>query len=212
MEIIAMLSIATGVLSLLCLLALHFVSPEFQPSWRMVSEYALGNNKGLLTVFFLLWGLSSILLSLVLWKSVGGVWASLGVVLLFVSGVGAIMGGLFDINHPLHGLSFGLGVPTLIVSSLLIAYHLVKQDGWSAHSTAMLFSTHAIWISCVLMAVSMAVMFSGFKAAGIAFGPDAAPPKEVPPGVIALGGYANRFLVFCYQFWVVLHAYLFLKH
>jgi Protein of unknown function (DUF998) len=212
MEIMAKLSLASGLLSLLCLLALHFVSPEFQPSWRMVSEYALGKNKGLLTAFFLLWGLSSILLSVVLWKNVGGVWASLGVVLLFVSGIGAIMGGLFDVNHKWHGLAFAFGVPTPIVGSLLIAYHLVKLEGWSAHRMSILLSTHAVWFSCVLMAVSMAVMFSGFKAAGIAVGPDAAPPKEVPPGVIALGGYANRFLVFCYQFWAMLHAYLFLKH
>jgi hypothetical protein len=67
-------------------------------------------------------------------------------------------------------------------------------------------------VARIFATVSMAVMFSAFKAAGIAVGPDAAPPKEVPPGVIALGGYANRFLVFCYQFWVMRHAYLFLKH
>jgi hypothetical protein len=42
MEILAVLTIVSGSLSLLCLLALHFVSPEFQPSWRMISEYALG--------------------------------------------------------------------------------------------------------------------------------------------------------------------------
>jgi Protein of unknown function (DUF998) len=212
MEIIAQLSIACGVLSLLCLLVLHFVSPEFQPKWRMVSEYALGKNRGLLTAFFLLWGFSSILLSLVLWNQVNGVWPCLGVTLLLVSGIGAIMGGLFDVNHQLHGLSFTLGVPTFIVGSLLIAYHLVRLDGWSAHRESILLSSHAIWFSCVLMGVSMAVMFSGFKAAGIAVGPDAEPPKEVPAGVIALGGYANRLLVFCYQFWVLLHAYLFLTH
>jgi hypothetical protein len=65
MEIMAKLSLASGALSLLFLLALHFVSPEFQPSWRMVGEYALGKHKGFLTAFFLLWGLSSILLSAV---------------------------------------------------------------------------------------------------------------------------------------------------
>jgi hypothetical protein len=211
MELLARLSLASGVLSLLFLLALHFVSPEFQPSWRMVSEYALGKQKGLLTAFFLLWGLSALLLAIVLWNSVSGTWASIGVLLLCISGIGAIMGGLFDINHKLHGLSFTLGVPTLILGSLLIAYHLVQLDGWSAYRMPILLSSHAIWVSCALMGVSMAVMFSGFKAAGIAFGPDAAPPKEVPPGVLALGGYANRFLIFCYQFWVLLHAYIFLK-
>ena len=41
----AKFSIACAVISLLCLLILHFVSPEFDPGWRMISEYALGNHK-----------------------------------------------------------------------------------------------------------------------------------------------------------------------
>jgi hypothetical protein len=177
----------------------------------MISEYALGKNKGLLTAFFLLWGLSYLLLSVVLWNTVEGLWPSIGVVLLLISGIGAIMGGLFDVKHPLHGLSFALGVPTPIIGSLLVAYHVVSLNGWSAYRMPILLSSHALWVSCVLMAVSMMVMFSGFKASGIPVGPDAEPPKEVPPGVVALAGYANRLLVFCYQFWALFQAYLYLN-
>jgi hypothetical membrane protein len=211
MKILANLSIASGCLSLLCLLILHFVSPEFQPSWRMVSEYATGKNKGFLTAFFILWGACSIFLALLLWNVVGTKWASLGVILLFVSGIGAIMGGLFDINHPKHGLAFALGVPTLPVAALLIGYHLVGLENWSGSKTSILLSTHATWFSVVLMALAMMVMFSGFKNAGVQFGKDAPPIESVPDGVVALGGYANRLLVFCYIFWTILVAKTYLK-
>lgn len=38
--------------SLIALLLLHIVSREFEPSWRMVSEYANGSHRWLLTRCF----------------------------------------------------------------------------------------------------------------------------------------------------------------
>ena len=46
-SLMAQLVMASGALSLVSLLALHFVSPEYHPSWRMISEYALGKHKWL---------------------------------------------------------------------------------------------------------------------------------------------------------------------
>ena len=40
---VARLSIAAAVVVLLLLASLHVLSPEFDPSWRMVSEYANGH-------------------------------------------------------------------------------------------------------------------------------------------------------------------------
>lgn len=208
--LLAQLVVITGGLSLLSLLALHVVSPEYQPSWRMISEYALGRHKWLITAFFLLWGASSLLLSLLLWKSVTTWWGHLGVALLFLSAIGEVMGGLFDVKHPWHGMAFGLGVPSLPVAALLIAYNLTGTRSWSSHSGAMLISSHATWISLILMAIAMAVMFAGFKRAGIPMEPNAAPPDRVPDGVIALGGYANRLLIVCYVGWLMVVARAFL--
>ncbi|MBK9504386.1 MAG: DUF998 domain-containing protein [Bacteroidetes bacterium] len=130
LSIFANSTIAFGVISILCLLTLHFTSPEFKPNFRMVSEYALGKHKWLLTMFFLCWGLCSISSGFMLWNVVTTGWAKFGVVLLFVTGIGAIMGGLFDVQHKLHGLAFGIGLPFLPIGALLISYHLIqKQHG-----------------------------------------------------------------------------------
>lgn len=211
LSIIAILTIISGILSLLCLTVLHFASPEFKPGWRMVSEYALGKHKWILTLFFTFWCVCSVLLACLLWNVVTTKWAMFGVVLIFISGTGALMGGLFDVKHKLHGLSFMLGIPTLPAGALLVSYHLIKNESWSIHQSSILLSAHAIWISLVLMAISMALIFSGFKKAGMPMGPNVEPPQKLPAGVIGLNGYANRILIVCYIGWLILIAKIYLS-
>jgi hypothetical protein len=206
MNNLATLTIVFAAASVAALTALHFVSPQFAPSWRMISEYALGRHKWLITTFFLCWGLSSICLAILLSTKVSGIWPILGVILLFVSGVGEIMGGLFDVKHRLHGMAFALGVPTLPVAALLIGYYLLRTGSPEGSETPVTLASHAPWISLVLMGVAMGVMMSGFKKAGIPTGPDMPVPESVPDGVIALAGYANRFLVACYLSWLIVIA------
>lgn len=208
---LAKIIIASGIIALISLLILHFTSPEIKPSWRLISEYAYGKYKHLLTIFFVLWGVSSLLLPFLLWNETSTVWAKIGLVLVFVSGIGACMGGLFDVKHVLHGAAFGLGVPTLPIGALLVSYHLVRKAGWMNHSTGILFSAHFTWISLVMMAIAMMVMMNGFKQAGIEMGPNSVPPESVPEGVTAIAGYFNRFLVLCYAGWTMLMAYYFLS-
>lgn len=210
MIIVAFLTVMAGFLSLVCLLALHLVSPEYKPSWRMVSEYANGQNKWILTLFFLLWGICSILCAALLWTQVNGVWASIGVVLVVITGIGAVFGGLFDVNHKLHGLAFGLGVPFLPLGALLVSYHLIRISSWNDHRSSLLISAHAIWISLILMALSMMLLFSGFKKAAVPFGPNIAPPEILPQGVIGINGYMNRLLIVVYILWCILIAKIYL--
>ena len=207
----AKLSIAAAVISLLCVLILHFVSPEFDPSWRMVSEYAYGNHVWLITLFFVFWGVSSLFIILLLWNIVTTKWAKFGVILLCLSFLGQIMGGMFDIKHKLHGLAFLLGVPSPPIAALLISYHLIKKNNWEKYTSQILFSAHFTWVSLVLMAASMMLMISGFQKAGIPIGQGIEPPKSVPDGVIALNGYANRILIFAYIYWLIVIAKTHLK-
>ncbi len=208
MEYIAISVVAAAMLALLCLLALHFLSPEFGPSWRMISEYALGKHKWLITSFFLFWGISSILLAVFLWEAADSTWFKVGVAFLLLSGIGEIMGGLFDIKHKLHGASFMLGVPSLPIAAMLLGYSLAEFPAFAHSASMIIFASHATWISVVLMGAAMGVMIAGFKKAGIPMGPDIPPPTSVPPGVVALAGYANRVLVLAYLFWVGLVATL----
>jgi hypothetical protein len=211
LSIIATLTIISGIISLVCLLLLHFLSPEFKASWRMVSEYALGKHKKFITAFFIFWSVASILCACLTWNMATTNWAKFGAVLVFITGIGALMGGMFDVKHKLHGLAFFLGIPFLPIGALLISYNLIKNKDWSNHQPPVLISAHFIWISLVLMALSMMLLFSGFKKAGVAFGPNIEPPKTLPNSVIGINGYFNRFLILCYIGWVIVIAKTYLS-
>jgi hypothetical protein len=208
----ALLSTGCGILSLMSLFALHFASPEFKPNWRMISEYAFGKNKWLITAFFMLWGTSSILLAVFLWGVVDSKAAQVGVILLLISGIGEWMGGLFDVKHKHHGLAFLLGIPSLPVAALLIGYHIADLAPWNQSATAIILTSHVPWISLVLMAAGMATMFAAFKRAGMPMGPNIPPPDAPPAGAFIWSGYANRLLVICYVGWLVLVSGIYLTN
>lgn len=211
LSIVATLTIVSGALSLLCLLILHFVSSEFKPSWRMVSEYALGKHKWLLTLFFIFWSINTVLAACLYFNIVSTKWTTFGAILVFISGTGAFMGGLFDIKHKLHGLSFALGVPLFPVGALIIAYYLSNQVNWLQYKNELLISAHSVWVSFVLMGVSMGLFFSGLKKAGVPFGPNQEPLTEIPKKVIGINGYANRLLVSIYIAFNIIVSLIFLK-
>jgi hypothetical protein len=197
----------TSSIALLCLVLLHFFSPEFEPNWRMVSEYALGSYKWMVSLFFIFWGLSSIILATHLWRIVNTKASKAGVVLLFISGIGASLAAFFDVSQPAgHGLAALLGIPTVPIATLLITYHLSKRQELFAFARPVKLLSHGTWISLVLMVVAMMVMISGFQKAGIEMGPDSQPPAAVPDGVIALAGYVNRLLIIVDILWLVFMA------
>jgi Protein of unknown function (DUF998) len=107
----AWLAIGAPLVSALALVALHLLSPQLDPSWRMVSEYANGHHRWVLTVVFLTWALGSFALAFALLPSGKGWIGAAGLLFLVLAGVGEAMGGLFDINHRLHGAAFAIGVP-----------------------------------------------------------------------------------------------------
>ncbi len=49
------ISIVASAGVLLFLASLHILSPEFDPSWRMVSEYANGDYGSVLSAMFMAW-------------------------------------------------------------------------------------------------------------------------------------------------------------
>jgi Protein of unknown function (DUF998) len=65
----------------------------------MVSEYASGKHRRVLTVAFLTWALGSFALLFALLQSASGWVGVAGLLFLVLAGVGEAMGGLFDINH-----------------------------------------------------------------------------------------------------------------
>jgi hypothetical protein len=198
--VVALLATAVSVASLVLL---HVLSPELSPSWRMVSEYANGRHPWLLTIVFVGWALSSFALLVALRPLSASKLGIAGLIFLFLAGVGQVMGGLFDINHTLHGPAAIIGIPALCVAAVLLTLAFARRAGSAAPPA---WSAHAPWVSFVLMLGAFALFASSLQSAGIDMAAQSGPLKELPQGVTGYVGWANRLLFAASFLWVALIA------
>jgi len=194
-----------AIASLVLLLILHILSPEFDPAWHMVSEYANGSYGWVLSLFFAFWGISTWALAFAIWSQVQTKAGKVGLYFLVAAGIGELMGGLFDINHPLHDSSGMIAIPSLAIAAMLISTSLVKNESWVPIKKPLLWTANLTWISIVLMVIAFVIMITTFVQAGGDM-TSTEVPTTLPTGVIALVGWANRLLVITFNAWVILTA------
>jgi hypothetical protein len=195
----AWLAIAASAATLLLLGSLHILSPEFDPSWRMVSEYAFGHFGPVLSLMFLAWAISTWALAAAIRSQAISATARIGLLFLFIAGVGEAMAAVFDIRHDVgHSVAGLLGVVGLPIAAVLTSLGLRREQAWRTAARQLLRLANLTWISVVLMTgamILMAIQFvqvNGGKLLQHA-------PKVLPSGVMGLDGWANRLIVvsFC---------------
>lgn len=194
-------ALAATAVSCAALVLLHVFSPEFSPSWRMVSEYANGRAPGLLTLVFFAWAAGSFALAVALWPLSATVLGKAALAFLILAGIGQAMGGAFDINHKLHGLAAMIGIPSLCIAAVLATLAMAGRPDISAPP---LWSAHLPWVSFVLMIATLMLFFGALKAAGVEMSAQSEPLKVLPEGVSGYVGWANRLLFAASYLWVVL--------
>jgi hypothetical protein len=186
----ARLSWAAAAMSLALLAALHVISPELDPSWRMVSEYALGDYGWVLGLMFLSVAVSCVTLFFAIKSQIRTIAGKIGLGFLLAVAVGQAMAAMFDMKHDLHGLSAMIGIPSLPIAAVLISRSLKRNQAWSFTRRSLLRTDHLTWISLLLMAAALAVMLPQNDGK---FGPD------------VLIGWPNRlYLVACGAWLMVL--------
>jgi hypothetical protein len=207
----ARLSIGAATAVLVLLAALHVLSSEFDPSWRMVSEYADGRYGWVLSLMFAAWAISSWALVCAIRSQLRTRSGRIGLAILIAAGVGEAMACVFDINNqPLHDMAGYIGILGLPIAAMLISVPLSRIDPWCTAKRALMWAANLTWISVVLMATSLIALIITYTHAGGRIPTDG---KALPlgtilhPGVIALVGYVNRALVVAYCAWVIIVAW-----
>jgi hypothetical protein len=188
----ARLSYGAAAISLVLLVVLHVLSPEFDPSWRMVSEYALGRFGWALTLMFCSLALSCAALFVAIRSAVTTLAGRVGLGFLLAAVVGMLMAALFDWQHNLHGLAAMIGNPGFVIAAPLISLGLARVRPWSSARRLLLWTAHLPWISFALL---LATLFSGLSRSGGSFGPD------------VLIGWPNRLLLVTYGLWLMVIAH-----
>jgi Protein of unknown function (DUF998) len=197
----ARVSIAAAAVVIVLLASLHVLSPEFDPAWRVVSEYATGQYGWVLSLMFACWAVSSWALAVTLRWEVKTTAGKMGVVVLSAAGVGEAMASVVDLNHPLHDVAGLLGILGLPVAAMLISSSLAHTPYWSASRRMLLWTANLTWIILVLFIAALIVMIVGYTQAG----------NQMTPDVVALVGYPNRLLVVLYCVWAITVAWQAIK-
>jgi hypothetical membrane protein len=188
-------------ITLVILVAMHFLEPEYQPSWRFVSEYSNGKYGWLMKLGFFTMGFSFIALFFGIRNHIFNKTGKLGLIFLLVAGIGGAAAGIFDmdpLNTPkdqmtthghMHGLTAMISIPLFPVAALLISYAFIRGSlNPSGNRKSILWFAHLTWISLVLMQI---VLFTSLAKTHGVFGP------EVPIG------WPNRLVVVCYEVWII---------
>jgi hypothetical protein len=203
----AWLAIALTAIALLLLASLHVLSPEFAPSWRMISEYALGRYGWVLSLMFLSMGMSSWALATAIWRQVQTTAGKAGLWFLMAAGLGGVMASFFDVTHETgHAIAGLLGVIGFPVAALLLSVSLGRNALWRGATRGLLWIANLSWISVVLLVVTLAIMTMQMMRITGGHLPQHA-PESLPAGVLALDGWADRLIVLSNCVWVLLAGY-----
>jgi hypothetical protein len=198
----ARLSIAAAATFLILLAALHFIKPELDPSWRVVSEYEIGRYGWIMVLAFLSLAVSCVGLFIAIRSQIDTIGGKIGLAFLLVAAAGLIIAAIF-ITDPitashneltthgnLHGLGAALGTGFPIAAAL-IGWSLARNQAWSSARRSLVWSAGLAWIGFLVFALSMVIMFPDDGT----FGPD------------VLIGWPNRFMMLAYSAWLMVVAW-----
>ena len=207
----ARLSIGAAAAVLLLLASLHVLSPEFDPSFRMVSEYALGHDSWVLSLMFLAWGISSWALVVAIWSQVKTTAGKVGLWFLVIAGLGEAMASVFDVTHDIgHSIAGVLGMGGFPIAALLLSVSLGRLHAWRGARSPLLWIANLSWISVVLLVATLVLMTVQFAQANGGQLPQHA-PTQLPAGVLGLDGWADRLFVLSNCLWVLVAAWQAMK-
>jgi hypothetical protein len=206
-ELAAWLAFLATSVTIVLLFSLHVLSPEFPPSWRMISEYAFGHYGWVLSLMFFCWGVGSWSLVVALWPQIHSTSGKVGLWLLIIVGIGEATASVFDITHPVgHGVAGFLGVIGFPAAALLLSVALGRDQTWGEMRRSLVWLANLNWISIVLLVASLVIMTTQLARITGGHLPEHA-PKSLPPGVLAFDGWADRLIVLTNCSWVSVAAY-----
>jgi|SRR5215212_2963440 len=199
----AQVSIASSVTFLVLLAALHFIKPEFDPSWRVISEYEIGNYGGLMRLAFFSLAISCTALVPAIGSQVTGFWGKFGLGLVMLSAAGMVIAGVFTSDsmtgsrtptgqvHELAAMLDGIPFAALLINLTLLR----KNPAWSPARRALLWTAFLPVLGLIVFISSVVVMFPSDGK----FGPD------------VLIGWPNRFFIATHAVWLITVAWQALK-
>lgn len=190
----ALISMVSGFLFLLLLVALHLIEPQFTPAWHFISEFELGSFGWLMHLAFFMLAICLVSASLSILVYSKSALGYTGMTLVWLTALGLLIAGIFStdpsgtnqtqvtFSGKLHIV--GASLNFFPIASLLLTLRLSRQLAWRPIR---------IWL---FISVALILLFNvGFVMAL---------PHDGNFGPGSISGLYGRFLLTSYLFWVLL--------
>lgn len=187
-------SLGATALAVGLMVLLHFLEPEFDPSWRMLSEYSLGLYGMLMRAAFLAMGTAVIAVAVAL-SRVAWPW-SLGLILVAIGPLGAAFIDTDPITTPSTHMSRRSNVHAALGSLFILGFPLaatiagISVSGDPAVGPVLAWASIVPWITLVWF-IGTSVRYARPDAVG---------------GPVVRIGWPNRVSILAYLGWVALAA------
>lgn len=192
-------AIAFAVVFLIILFILHFLKPEFDPAWRMISEYEIGRFGWMMRLAFFTWGTSVLAVLITMWpslQSLSRLWFLLIVLALFGAGIfktNSITDNTSNWINTMHALCGAIVILTFPIVATLAVRSLLQTPLWSASQSVLIIGTVLTWLGMVFFFASIIISRTMDPSAG-----------RVGPHIYL--GWPNRFMVVTYIVWIIIVA------
>ncbi len=183
------------------LAALHIIEPEFDPSWRVISEYALGQYGWIMVAAFLSLAVSYVALFVAIKSQLRTLAGRIGLGSLLISALGLAMAAVFPTDPittspeaattsgTLHTVGGTLGL-AMTVATVLISWKLARDPAWSEAWRPVVWAG-GIAVACTVAFIVIAMMVVPSDGT---FGPD------------VLIGWPGRVEIVAYCVWLMVVA------
>ncbi|HCS40819.1 MAG TPA: hypothetical protein DIW44_14710 [Anaerolineaceae bacterium] len=202
-SILSIIAIVFAVLFILTLAVLHFLKPEFDPKWRMISEYEIGKYGNLMQGAFFSWGASLLFMMVVAWHFVGSAVGIIGWVWFLIIVLALVGAGIFKTNaitdnstsrdNSIHTLCGSVVILTFPIASTLVASAFLRSPFWEPYTLAVVLFTVLNWLGMIGFFAS--IIWSRKK-----------DPTAGRVGPKVLLGWPNRIMVLLYNAWIIVLA------
>ena len=185
------------------LILLHFLKPELDPSWRMISEYEIGRFGWMMRLAFFCWGASVVALLITIWPSLQSASGTISRWWLVVIASAQIGAGIFKTNpitdttpntaNTIHVLCGTIVILTFPIAATIAVLSLLRDSLWLATQGQLIFGAVLTWLGMASFFASIIISRRLDPSAG-----------RVGPKIYL--GWPNRMLVVTYALWIIIVA------
>jgi hypothetical protein len=199
--IAARVAMTSTALFVVLLAALHIAAPELAPSWRLISEYEIGQYGWLMRVAFFSLALGAAGVAVAVASRLRSVAGYIGLFFVLLAAAGLTIAGVFEtaavtvakeawsMSGVMHGLGAVLAIQSAPIAATLVSWVLPRRRAaWRASRRPLWLTTAAIWLSFAAFLLAGGTRVDGSQGPGDWY------------------GWANRAFILAFSAWLLVVA------